>query len=200
LIVEQLPTEIYTSNIYKITIENQVWFIDIGNAQPAVNAVSSIETVRGVLITHAHYDHIYGINQLINCFPDCKIYASEYAKEGLYSEKLNLSFYHEDPIIYKGNNVEIIYDCSVIPLTSNFEIKCIHTPGHNLGCMSFLLGDYFFTGDSFIPGIPVVTKLKSGNKEQNKLSLQRIKSLVKPKTIVCPGHGPIYLASNILGF
>ncbi len=197
MIVEQLPTEIYTSNIYKISIDKDVWFIDIGNAQPAIAAVSSKETVRGVFITHAHYDHMYGINQLKDCFPDCKIYASEYAKEGLYSEKLNLSFYHEDPIIYKGENVEIIYDCNDIPLSSNFELKCIFTPGHNLGCMSFLLGDYFFTGDSFIPGIPVVTKLKTGNKEQNESSLQRIKSIIKPETIVCPGHGPIYSGNSL---
>lgn len=200
MIVEQIPAENYTSNIYKIKIDMEVWFVDMGNALPALKSLDEFENVRGVFITHAHYDHIYGINHLNDNYPECKVYVSEYAKEGLYSEKLNLSFYHEDPFAYKGENVEIIYDSSVIDLSSNFKIKCIYTPGHNLGCMSFLVGDYFFTGDSFIPGIPVVTKLKSGNKDQNELSLQRINSIIKPETIVCPGHGPIYLGSSLLSY
>jgi glyoxylase-like metal-dependent hydrolase (beta-lactamase superfamily II) len=64
--------------------------------------------------------------------------------------------------------------------------------------MSFQVGNYLFTGDSFIPQIPVVTKLKSGDKQQNVLSLQKIKSLIKSDTIVCPGHGSMCLGEEII--
>lgn len=198
MIVTQIPVGIYTSNIYKIAIENSVWFIDIGNAKPAIQSLSKNEEVKGLIITHSHYDHIYGINELCQLFPACKVYVSEYANEGLYSEKLNLSFYHEDPIVFKGDNVQIISDNESIELIEDFFLKCIYTPGHNAGSMCFKLNEYLFTGDSFIPGIPVVTKLKSGDKAQNEISLNRIKSLIQPTTIVCPGHGPIFLGKDLL--
>lgn len=197
MIVKQIPAGIYTSNIYKISIGTDVWFIDIGNALPAINALSINETVRGVFITHAHYDHIYGINEFKDCFPECKVFASEYAKEGLYSDKINLSFYHEAPFIYKYSDFILINDGDSIPLSNKYHLNCIHTPGHNAGSISFLIENYFFTGDSYIPNFPVVTKLKSGNKLENDLSLKRIKSLINKNTVICPGHGPITLGESI---
>lgn len=194
----QIPTEIYTSNVYKITIGDDVWFVDMGNAKPAIQSLSVNEKVRGVLITHSHYDHIYGINELCQTFPECRVFASEYAKDGLFSDKLNLSFYHENPIVYEGDKVEIIKDKDEIYLGANNGIKCIYTPGHNLGSMCFMIDNYFFTGDSYIPGIPVVTKLKSGDKHLNEVSLQHIKSLIESDTIVCPGHGSMYLGKEII--
>jgi hydroxyacylglutathione hydrolase len=197
LIVEQIPAEIYTSNIYKITIDKYVWFVDIGNAKPAIQSLKAGECVIGTFITHSHYDHIHGVNELSLIFPNCKLYASEYAKQGLYSDKLNLSFYHENPIVYHGTNVEIIEDNCLIPLSKEYSIRCIYTPGHNAGSMCFILDNYLFTGDSYIPQIPVVTKLKSGDKIQNRFSLQRIKSLIYPDTIVCPGHQEMVVGSEI---
>ena len=197
MIVAQIPTEIYTSNIYKITIDNEVRFVDIGNGEPALKSIASFERVKGVFITHSHYDHIHGINDLYYA-NSCQIFASEYAIEGLYSEKLNLSFYHENPIVFKGKQVEIIKDNDLISIGKNFDLRCIYTPGHNAGSMSFQVGNYLFTGDSFIPQIPVVTKLKSGDKQQNVLSLQKIKSLIKSDTIVCPGHGSMCLGEEII--
>jgi hydroxyacylglutathione hydrolase len=198
LIVKQIPAEIYTSNIYKISIDNDVWFVDIGNAKPAIQSLSIEESVIGNFITHSHYDHIHGINDLSSLFPDCKFFASEYAKQGLFSDKLNLSFYHENPIVYSGTNVEILEDNHVIPLSRGYSIKCIYTPGHNAGSMCFIIGDYLFTGDSYIPGIPVVTKLKSGDKIQNEMSLSRIKTLIRPETIICPGHGAMFIGKDLI--
>lgn len=198
LIVEQISAEIYTSNIYKITIDKDVWFVDIGNAKPVIKSLSESETVRGVFITHSHYDHIHGINDLWSLFPDCKFFASKYAKDGLYSDKLNLSFYHEKPVVFLGDNVEIIEDNDDVNLDTVYIMKCVYTPGHNLGSMCFKIDNYLFTGDSFIPGIPVVTKLKSGDKQQSEKSLKLINSLIDSDTIVCPGHGEILLSNQRL--
>ena len=198
MIVKQIPVEIFTSNVYKISLDNDVWFVDIGNALPVIKSLSENEIVRGVFITHSHYDHIYGINELSIAFPECKIFASEYTKEGLYSEKINLSFYHENPVVYSGDNIEIIEDNDYVNLDVNHSMKCIYTPGHNLGSMCFKIGNYLFTGDSFIPGKSVVTKLKTGDKQHSEISLQRINSLIDSDTIVCPGHGEMLLANQKL--
>lgn len=67
-------------------------------------------TVEGVFITHAHFDHIYGLPKFVKFYPDCKVYVTEYAKEGLASDKLNMSRYHENPITYEGNNVVVVQE------------------------------------------------------------------------------------------
>ena len=64
----------------------------------------------------------------------------------------------------------------------------LETPGHNEGCLTFQLANYFFTGDALIPNIPIVTKLKSGNKQKAKESALKIKMATDENSIICPGH------------
>ncbi len=42
--------------------------------------------------------------------------------------------------------------------------------------------------DALIPNIPIVTKLKSGNKQQAKESALKIKMATDENSIICPGH------------
>jgi len=193
--VNQIVNSLFTSNTYLISEDKfeWVWLIDIGDFRAVVNSLSSNLYVKGVFITHSHFDHIYGINELIERFPDCKVYVSEDGKKGLFSDKLNLSYYHEDPVVFLGSNISILKEGDQIELYSNVFMDIIETPGHNLGCLTFKVLDHIFTGDSYIPGYEVVTKLKGGDKLQSQTSLKKIYShLTKPNIMLCPGHGPIY--------
>ena len=189
--VKQFVNAIFTSNTYIISNEkyNWVWLVDIGDIDGVLSILTKDAIVRGVFITHPHYDHIVGINKLIATFPDCIVYISEEGKKGLYSDKLNLSHYHEDPIIFLGSNVHILKEKDEIELFENCFLETIETPGHNWGCLSYKNGNYLFTGDSYIPGVQVVTKLKGGDREANTKSLQKIMESISEDTIVCPGHG-----------
>lgn len=191
--VKQIVHATFTSNTYVVSTENNndVWLIDVGNFNEAYEHIGPNKTIKGVFLTHYHYDHIYGINELNHKFPNCQIYGSAHTIEGLYSDKLNLSFYHENPIIYEGKNTHVIKENDSLKLFDDVFIKIIETPGHNTGCLTFMINNYLFTGDSYIPNIKVVTKLKGGDKEANIISLARIKSLITSETTVCPGHGPI---------
>lgn len=192
----------YNSNVYLIDLlskQNICGIIDIGEFDSLISFISDFALkIDFLFLTHSHYDHIYHINSLIEKFPNCKIFLSEYSEESLRNPKLNLSYYHENSITFTGENVKFIYDNDSVELGFGYSIKCFLTPGHNAGSMCFQLNEYFFTGDSYIPGIPVVTKLKSGDKLQSEISLARIKSLILKDTIVCPGHGPIYIGNSLL--
>jgi glyoxylase-like metal-dependent hydrolase (beta-lactamase superfamily II) len=65
-------------------------------------------SVQGVFLTHAHFDHIYGLEALVEQFPDCKVIVCEYAKQALASDKLNMSKYHGTPINYTKDNVVLV--------------------------------------------------------------------------------------------
>lgn len=65
--------------------------------------------------------------------------------------------------------------------------KVYETPGHNGSCLTYEVNEFLFTGDSYIPGIKVVTNLPGGNKELAAQSLKRILELAYGK-VLCPGH------------
>jgi glyoxylase-like metal-dependent hydrolase (beta-lactamase superfamily II) len=189
--VKQINNSEFTSNTYVISeaIANWIWLIDIGNFEGVLKILSKDIFVRGVFLTHTHYDHIYEINKLFSSFPDCAVYTSEQGKKGLFSDKLNLSYYHEDPVIFMGSDVNILHEPDRIELFENIYLETLETPGHSWSCLTYKVENYLFTGDSYIPYAEVVTKLKGGKKDESKKSLNKIMNNISRDTIICPGHG-----------
>lgn len=141
-----------------------------------------------VLLTHAHFDHIYGLNRVIELNPNVKIYTNESGREMLLNARKNMSYYNESPfVISNPSHIVTVEDGEEIPIGKGLTAKAIFTAGHNPSCITWLIGDSLFTGDSYIPGIKVVTNLPGGNKEQAEESIALIKRLSDGKTIYS-GH------------
>lgn len=191
----------FTSNTYVLTAaqSGKAFLIDIGEYAQTKKSLNSRTGIEALLLTHAHYDHIYHINELLQDYPNCQIYASAYTIEALRNPKLNLSFYHEDPVSYQGDRLISIKDNDKITLAKNMTAEVIATPGHTPGCLTYRIGQYLFTGDAFIPGYKVVTKLKGGDKEISAKSVELIKGMLSNGTLLCPGHGSTHRieASNV---
>lgn len=188
--VKQIVNRVFTSNTFIVFDEDfdDCWLVDIGDYERTVQALPKGKTVKGLLLTHSHFDHIYGINELCRNYPECVVYASVFDSEALMDDKKNLSRYHEQPIIFEGKHLVEVGEGDEIPLMGNHSMKVAATPGHALGCLTFYTKDYIFTGDAYIPGVKVVTKLPGGNKAQAAVSVEKILCFAKGKTI-CPGHG-----------
>lgn len=200
--VRQFVNRKYGSNSYLITDDKEGthWLVDAGNTEDAIRFLNLGDVIDALFLTHSHFDHILQINTLISRFPECIIYISAEGKEGLYSEKNNLSFYQEQPMILHNGNVTILDNSHKISFNESLDIETFVTKGHHPGCLTYRLGSYLFTGDSYIPGIKVVTKLKGGNREEALQSLQLIRSLINPDTIVCPGHGHMVSSDSLSTF
>lgn len=189
--IHQIINSIFQSNTYILTNDKYCWIVDIGDTDKVCDYLDDKYNVKSIFITHSHFDHIYGLNDLIERFPDCTIYISESGKDGLFDDKRNFSLYHEQPINFKGGEIRVVKDRDIIKLSENIEMECIATPGHDTSCMTYRCGNYLFTGDSYIPNEKPVTKLKGGNKEDYQNSLQKILGIIDSDTIVCPGHGKL---------
>ena len=190
--IQTFVNEQYNANTYLITnnlYDNSCYLIDIGNAERVLSTLKKHQEIKAVFLTHPHYDHISGINEIAAKFPDCKMYCSDYTKEALIDSKINLSFYHRTPVIYIGNKSIIITDKQTVALFDTVFLQVLATPGHNAGSLTFKIGQAIFTGDSFIPETAVVTKLKSGNKAQAQQSIARIRSFCLETDSIYPGHG-----------
>lgn len=190
--IQRIINEVYDANTYLIRaigLGHNCYLIDIGNSVDVISTLDVSENIAAIFLTHAHYDHICGINDILQKFPDCIIYCSEYTAEALADSKLNLSFYHKTPVSYNGNNTEIISQGQSIKLSDHTVVEIIATPGHNAGSLTFTIGNDIFTGDSLIPEFPIVTKLKSGNKTEAQKSIKKIREICTPHTTIYPGHG-----------
>ena len=163
-----------------------VGIVDCGDVEPLLQNASEL---RGVLLTHGHYDHIYGLNELCEQIPDITVYCSEWTKRQLLDKKLNVSYYHEMPFVFAyPERIHLVEDGDLIDLGNDVKVTAVSTPGHTLGCITWMTDDALFTGDSYIPGVKVVTRLPYGNKLQGAKSIALIQSLASKGRTICPGH------------
>ena len=163
------------------------WLVDVGQIELIKEAAEG-RTISGVFLTHCHHDHMFGINDLRGAYPYCKIFLSEAGVAMLASDKLNLSRYTGPIVTYQGDNLVAFDKVAEFGLFPDVRISAVPTLGHSQDSVTYILGNNLFTGDAYIPGTPVVTKLRGGDREQAQKSTDYIQSLINEGAIVRPGH------------
>lgn len=164
--------------------------VDCGDAAPIIDfARQNGLNLNYIFLTHTHFDHIYGLNEVMEQYPQAAVYTSPKGILGLYDTRLNLSQYSMDhkPFRFQYENVCTLQEGDHIQFADE-KIQVLSTPGHDWSCLSYLVSSIIFTGDSYIPGINVVTTWPKSNKIEAKDSLQRLKNLECLGFSICPGH------------
>ena len=189
--INRIPGVKFTSNIYQTSNDpyhEKTYLIDAGCLQEFQNNNLWPKDISGVFLTHAHYDHIFDLPILIEKYPKLMVYLSIESYEYLKDSKLNLSRYHESDIEIELLNYHILDEGDQIELFGGIFIEVYRTPGHSNDCLTYKVLNNFFTGDALIPGVAVVTKLRFGNKEKVQQSLNRLKDIMRPNSVIWPGH------------
>lgn len=181
--VDFITNSIFNSRTYILSSpdSDKIWLVDCGDVEPILKLVGN-KKIEGVLLTHAHFDHIYGLPMLQEKFTDVVIYTNEWGKKALADDKLNMSRYHGTPMRVECTNVRVVSEGDKACGFNIFE-----TPGHNPSCLCYVNDYMVFTGDACIPGCKVVSNLPNCNKALAEESVGRIQELLKGKTVY-PGH------------
>lgn len=191
--IGHIVNSVFNSITYILPFGNQrdCLLVDCGDVEKIIEQGWNI---KGVLLTHAHFDHIYGINKLFEAFPDAIIYTNIEGEQGLKNPKWNFSRYHEDIedfIISSPHNVRVIEKECTLQLDKDLTVQILFTPGHEPSCVSFIIGKKLFTGDAYIPGVKTVVTFPRSNKQEAKESLERLKQMENEGFIIHCGHHSI---------
>lgn len=144
-------------------------------------------TVQAILLTHGHFDHIWGVNEAKE-LAGVKVYASEAEKEVLGNPKLNVSkgagrpyTVEADVDLQDGQEVEI----------AGMKFKCIVTPGHTKGscCFYFEESGILVSGDTLFQQSVGRTDLPTGNMRTLVDSVKAKLFILPDETRVYAGHG-----------
>lgn len=185
--VDSIINSVFNSVTYILSDSesDEVWLVDCGDVEKLDHSFS----VKGVLLTHTHFDHIYGLNTLLEKYPDVKIYTNSYGKEALLDPRMNLSRYYSeipDFIFEKPDSVVAIDEHSKLVFGGS-TIAILPVPGHDESCLAYRIENKLFTGDAYIPGEKVVMNLPRCNKALAKESQSYLEG-VGSQFDVFPGH------------
>lgn len=188
--IKRIPAGIYAANCYVIYCEETKKSIVVdpgGDVDDILKVVKENELdVQYIILTHGHGDHIGGVEELRS-----KLKAVVLIHEGdlelLKDGSKNLSSMMATGTI-EINPDKFVKDGDIIKF-GKLEAKVIHTPGHTLGGICLLIGNYLISGDTLFQGSIGRTDLLGGDYETIINSIKNKLLILSEDTIVLPGHG-----------
>lgn len=173
------PVPAFSDNyIWCLHDGHHAYVVDPGEAQPVLDYLGKNNLgLRGILITHHHWDHVSGIEVLIQQFPNIPVWGP--SKETIPCITHPLS---------AGDQIELDWE---------LKMQIIEVPGHTLGHIAYYsdptpLGPLLFCGDTlFSSGCG---RLFEGTPKQMLKSLEQLSEL-PDQTLVCCTHE--YTTANL---
>ena len=139
-----------------------------------------------ILETHVHADHLTAATYFQE-----KLGGKIGIGAGVVEVQKNFKTFYNDgsELSTDGSQFDRLFsDEEIFPL-GNLEVRVIHTPGHTPACVTYVIGDIAFTGDTFLMPDSGTTRcdFPGGSAEQLYESLVKILSL-PPKTRLFLNH------------
>ncbi len=181
--VRRLPLPPLGANCYLLSQGGQAALIDPGDGgEQTLSTIAHLLvdgglTLRYILLTHGHFDHVGGLRALMAAWPDAQVCLHPADFPGPDRELFPLSAPAGAKLLAEGDVLDL----------SGLSIRVLHTPGHSQGSVCFLAGDALFTGDTLFRFSMGRTDFPGGDAGQMTASLKRLAALEGDYTVY-PGH------------
>jgi glyoxylase-like metal-dependent hydrolase (beta-lactamase superfamily II) len=168
--------------------DTNVYVIVCGGEAAIVDAADCCDVLRGslkemgatlkyLLLTHGHPSHVNSLSRIKKEMGGT-ICIHSYDQDLLRQQEEDLE---PDLLLADGQRLKL----------AGATIKVLHTPGHTPGSLCYHLREAtaLFTGDTLLKG--EFGKIRGPHSMGLMLrSLKRLNSVIPPKTLIYPGHGP----------
>lgn len=147
-------------------------------------------SVEWILETHAHADHLTSSHYLKEKLGG-KIGIGEHIKEVLKFWVPLFNTGHDTPL--DGSQFDHLFKDSETFFIGSIEVKVMHTPGHTPACVTYLMSDAAFVGDTiFMPYVGTArTDFPGGSAATLYQSIQKLLSLPETtKIYTCHDYPP----------
>ncbi len=180
------------TNVYLIYTSAELLIIDPGSpyedqqqalAQAVDDLIAGGRTVREIVLTHVHPDHVAGVNALNDHLEELHGTRVPVAAHRETAESLK----HQFPVD------RFVEDDEVLTLEGEptISLRALHTPGHARGhlCFHDEQNGVLISGDNVVGFGSVLIDPADGNMADYLESLRRMRALPNV-TVLLPGHGP----------
>lgn len=183
-------------NTYIVVNGDSGFVVDPGGDADEIFAIFKKQKAKidAILLTHAHFDHIGGVAQLVKIASESEgktqstpmvfLHRDEVEKIGSYknmgfSMNANPEKFVPDVLLNGGETLDI----------SGLKVKVIHTPGHSKGGVCYVVGNKIFVGDTLFFTSYGRTDFYDGNAKDLKNSIVNKLFNLKGNYTLLPGHG-----------
>lgn len=167
-------------------VENNVWIvgndvecvvIDPAHDAAAVAAAVNGRTIKAILLTHGHDDHISAVGDVWDL-----------AQAPIYLHHADWMLWHT---VFPDVDPDVAIETGDVFDVAGASLKAIHTPGHSPGSISFYLESLgtVFSGDTLFQGGPGATGRSFSDFPTIIDSIRTSLLTLPPETVVRTGHG-----------
>ena len=188
------------SNCYIVSDNGEAVVID--PSAPAAEVMKYLTqnglTLKAILLTHGHFDHMLGLEKLRTQNPSAPVMIHADDAELMPDGHKNafFDFFSKDRDF--GNPDKLLIEGDTIPF-GNMRLRVVHTPGHTKGSVCYRCAKLLVTGDTIMADSFGRLDLYSGSPAKMNHSLGKLRALAaKEDLMICPGHGNTAMLSDAL--
>lgn len=182
-----IPVGAYEANCIVLWDGEDALVVDPGQDAEDILAFLSGRglSLRAVLLTHGHFDHVNGLPGLLAANPGTPVYQHP-SDHVMFGHPMNRNPPDYPGVGRPGNLRDIREIATDFP---GFGFRVLETPGHTPGSVCIMTGSLLLSGDTLFAGSCGRTDFPGGSMSDMRRSLAALAEL-PPDTEVVPGHGP----------
>ena len=183
LVLGELASNCYIQSVG----ENRCVIVDIGEGAPILlrHLEQSGLTPSAILLTHGHYDHIAGVEQIRKAY-HVPVYIHQLDAPMLTDSAANLGDWLSRLPFQKVQEWNTVEDGEKLTF-GEAEFTVLHTPGHTGGSVCWQCAEMLYTGDTLFHMSRGRTDFPGGSDAQMLESFRRLKQLENDYRVL-PGH------------
>jgi len=181
------------ANCYVLGCQNTREAAVIDPGEEAARIIDALKeedlTLKVILNTHGHFDHVGANRELKLAFPEAQLMIHG-DDAPMLGQLVNSARMFGMQAENSPDPDELLQDGAVIKV-GDVQLEVVHVPGHSPGGVAFVTAEGVFVGDTLFAGSIGRTDLPGGNFETLIASIQNRLFSLDDETRVYPGHmGP----------